>query len=75
MIAAQVLSIVSDIYSYERRGRAMGAIMSAFAVASTFGVPFALYLSNAFSWHAPFLFVGGLGILIIPLIIYFIPPM
>ncbi len=75
LIAAQVLSIVSDIYSYERRGRAMGAIMSAFAVASTFGVPFALYLSNAFSWHAPFLFVGGLGVLIIPLIIYFIPPM
>jgi predicted MFS family arabinose efflux permease len=54
LIAAQVLSIVSDIYSYERRGRAMGAIMSAFAVASTFGVPFALYLANAFSWHAPF---------------------
>lgn len=75
LIGAQVLSIISDIYSYERRGRAMGAIMSAFAVASTLGIPLALYLSNIFSWHAPFLFIGGLGLLIIPLIIYFIPPM
>lgn len=75
LIGAQVLSMVSDIFGYERRARAMGAIMSAFAVASTLGVPFALYLSNAFSWHAPFLLVGALGIMIIPLIIYFIPPM
>ena len=75
LIGAQVLSMVSDLFSYERRARAMGSIMSAFAVASTFGVPFALYLSNAYSWHAPFLLVGFLGIIIIPLIIYFIPPM
>ncbi|MBC7850671.1 MAG: MFS transporter [Chitinophagaceae bacterium] len=75
LIGAQVLSIISDIYTYERRGRAMGAIMSAFAIASTIGVPFALYLANAFSWHAPFLLVGGLGFIIIPFIVYFIPPM
>jgi len=75
LIGAQVLSIVSDIFTYERRGRAMGAIMSAFAVASTIGVPFALYLSNLISWHAPFILVGGLGIVIIPLIIRFLPPM
>lgn len=75
LIAAQVISIVADTFSYERRGRAMGALMSAFAVASTLGVPFALYLSNLFSWHAPFLLVGGLGIILIPLLLRFIPPM
>ncbi|MBL0134023.1 MAG: MFS transporter [Chitinophagaceae bacterium] len=75
LIGAQVLSMVSDLFGYERRARAMGAVMSAFAMASTFGVPFALYLANHFSWHAPFILVGGLGILIIPLIVYFIPPM
>jgi MFS transporter, DHA1 family, inner membrane transport protein len=75
LIGAQVISIVSDTFNYERRGRAMGSIMSAFAVASTLGVPFALYLSNLFSWHAPFRLVGFLGIIIVPLIIYFVPPM
>lgn len=75
LIGAQVLAMVSDLFGYERRARAMGAIMSAFAVASTFGVPFALYLANAISWHAPFLFVGFLGIVIIPLIHLYIPAM
>ena len=75
LIGAQVLAMVSDLFGYERRARAMGAIMSAFAIASTFGVPFSLYLANAISWHAPFLFVGILGIIIIPLIHFYIPPM
>ena len=75
LIAAQVLSIVADIFPYERRGAAMGAIMSAFAVASTFGVPFSLYLANIISWHAPFILVGVLGMLIIPLVIKLLPAM
>lgn len=75
LINAQVLSIVSDMFGYERRGTAMGAIMSSFAVASVLGVPFALYLANVFSWHAPFLLVGILGILIIPMIMKYIPSM
>jgi MFS transporter, DHA1 family, inner membrane transport protein len=75
LIGAQVLSIVADVFPYERRGQAMGAIMSAFAVASTFGVPFALYLANLISWHAPFLLVGGLGFVLVPFLMRLIPPM
>src|SRR5688572_2080777 len=75
LISAQVMSIIADLFGYERRGTAMGAVMSSFAIASTIGVPFALYLSNLFSWHAPFILVGLLGIGIIPLVIKFIPPM
>lgn len=51
----------------------MGAVMSSFAIASTIGVPFSLYLANIFSWHAPFIFVGLLGIAVVPLVIKFIP--
>lgn len=75
LIGAQVLSIVSDMFGYERRGMAMGTIMSSFAVASVIGVPFALYLANLISWHAPFILVGILGLFVIPLIIWFMPPM
>jgi MFS transporter, DHA1 family, inner membrane transport protein len=75
LIGAQVLSIVSDMFGYERRGMAMGTIMSSFAVASVVGVPFALYLANLISWHAPFLLVGIVGIVILPLIIKYLPPM
>src|SRR5690606_24677788 len=77
IIGAQVFSIIADLFTYERRGAAMGSVMSAFAVASILCVPFSLYLTNLFQedWHIPFLLVAGVGILLTPLLIRFIPPM
>ncbi len=75
LIGAQVMSIVADTFPYERRGQAMGYLMTAFSIASVVGVPLGLYLANKLSWHAPFLLVGGLGILLIPLLIRYIPSM
>ena len=39
LIGAQVLSIIADVFPYEKRGRAMGTIFTAFSIASVFGVP------------------------------------
>ena len=77
IIGAQVFSIIADIFTYERRGAAMGSVMSAFAVASILGVPFSLYLTNIFhnDWHIPFLLVGAVGVVLIPLIVKYIPVM
>lgn len=75
LIGAQVLSIVADTFPYEKRGRAMGTIFMAFSVASVLGVPFSLYLARLISWHAPFIFIGILGMIIVPLIVRFLPPM
>jgi len=75
LIGAQVLSIVADKIPFERRGMAMGIVMAAFSAASVFGVPFGLYLSKFFSWHAPFYFVVGLGVILIPFLIRYIPKM
>ncbi|OLY94889.1 Predicted arabinose efflux permease, MFS family [Cnuella takakiae] len=73
LIGAQVLSIISDMFTYEHRGKAMGSVMSAFAIASTLGVPFSLYLANLFSWHAPFLMVVLIGAVTVPFIFRYIP--
>lgn len=77
IIGAQVLSIVADMFTYERRGRAMGAVMGGFAAASILGVPVSLYLTNLFKhdWHVPFIMIGSLGLFFIPLIIRYIPSM
>ncbi|MDF2189450.1 MFS transporter [Paraflavitalea sp. CAU 1676] len=75
LIGAQVLSIIADIFPYEKRGQAMGTIFMAFSVASIAGVPFSLYLASLISWHAPFIFIGILGIALVPFIIRFLPPM
>lgn len=75
LIGAQVLSIVADLIPYERRGMAMGIIMAAFSVASVFGVPFALYMANMFNWHGPFVIVVGLGVVLMPFLIRYLPKM
>jgi MFS transporter, DHA1 family, inner membrane transport protein len=73
LIGAQVLSIVSDIVPFERRGNAMGVVMAAFAISSIIGVPFAITLANKLSWHAPFIVIALMGLLIVPIIIKYIP--
>ncbi len=56
------LSIIADAVPPERRGKAMGAVMGAFSVASVLGVPLSLQLSVWGGWRLPFLVVGGLGL-------------
>jgi DHA1 family inner membrane transport protein len=73
LISAQVLSIVSDVIPYERRGRAMGMLMGGFALASVIGVPFGLYLANKYHWYFPFLIVAGLGTFLVPFLLKFVP--
>ncbi len=73
MISAMVLSIVSDIYLFKERGKAMGTLMGAFSVASAIGVPFALYLAAQGDWHTPF-FVLGISCLIVCVVILFTFP-
>lgn len=75
VIASQVLSIVSDTFSYERRGVAIGVIMSSVSIASILGMPVALWAANSFSWHASFILVGFLSIVIIPLAFVYLPAM
>lgn len=77
IIGAQVLAIVADLFTYERRGQAMGMVMSAFAIASILGVPFSLKLTNYFAedWHIPFLLVAVVGTVLVPLIIWKLPAM
>ena len=73
LIGAQVLSIIADTFPYEKRGRAMSSVFMAFSLASIFGVPFSLYLARLISWHAPFIFIGILGIVLLPMLNKFLP--
>jgi predicted MFS family arabinose efflux permease len=58
------LAIISDVVPPVRRGRAMGGVMTAFSLASIFGVPAGLELGQRFGFRVPFLAVGGLGLLV-----------
>lgn len=75
LIGAQVLSMIGDTFPYEKRGQAMASVFMAFSIASVFGVPFSLYLARLFTWHAPFILIGALGIVLIPFLFKFLPAM
>ncbi len=75
IIAALVLSIVSDLYPFKERGKAMGIVTAAFALASVIGVPFGLYLAGKLFWHAPFIMLGGIGVVLIITTVFVFPSM
>jgi len=73
LVATQVLAIVGDYFAFDRRGRAMGIIMTAFSVASVVGVPAGINLAAWQGWRAPFLVVGGIAV-IFGIAAYFLVP-
>jgi predicted MFS family arabinose efflux permease len=58
----------------EVRGRVMGVVQTAFAASQVLGLPFGLYLSNHWGWHAPFLMIGTVSTLAGGLILAYLRP-
>lgn len=58
LAASVLLAIIADVFPEGKRGTAIGAVTSAFAVAVVLGIPLGLELSAAFGSGAPFLFLG-----------------
>ena len=52
-------TILGDVVPFERRGRAMGIVMSSFSAATVAGVPLSLFLAAHVSWHAPFVAIAA----------------
>ena len=69
------ISIISDLIPNERRGRALGTVMSAFSVASVVGVPMGLWLAEVLGWRAPFFAVASMGLLVAVGAVTLLPPM
>jgi predicted MFS family arabinose efflux permease len=70
---AVALAIVGDVVPPERRGRALGTVMTAFSVASILGVPAGLRLGTLFDWRAPFFAVAALGLLVTIVAVFAMP--
>ncbi|MES2760097.1 MAG: MFS transporter [Pseudomonadota bacterium] len=61
VIGSVVLAIATDLFAPALRGRVMGIIQTAFSASQVLGLPLALFVSNRWDWHAPFILVVALG--------------
>ena len=58
MLTGSFVSYVGDYFPYEKRGVAMGWVMSGFAAGFMIGVPAGTILADAMGYRAPFVFFG-----------------
>ena len=61
VLSALSQTIVADVVPFERRGRAMGIVMSSFSFSTVAGVPIGLFLASHLSWQAPFIGIAVLS--------------
>ncbi len=75
VVGAVILAIVGDVIPMERRGAAMGLVMSAFSISSIVGVPLGLMLANKFDWHVTFYALAGVSLIILGFAAWVTPPL
>lgn len=61
VIGSIVFAMVTDLFPYEKRGRVMGVVQTAFAASQVMGMPVGLYISNKWGWHSPFIMIVIIG--------------
>ena len=75
VIGSVSMAIIADLFSIEQRGRVMGFVQMGFGASQVLGIPIGLYLANIWGWHAPFLWVAAMAILIAFLIAVRLQPL
>ena len=65
VLSALSQTIVGDVIPFQRRGRAMGIVMTSFSVSTVAGVPLGLFMAAHLGWNAPFIGIAVLCALFI----------
>lgn len=66
VLSALSQTIVADVIPFERRGRAMGIVMTSFSLSTVAGVPLGLILAEYGGWNLPFIAIAAMvGVLVV----------
>lgn len=68
VIGSISMAIIADLFDIQHRGRVMGFIQMGFSASQVLGIPIGLYLANFWGWHAPFLWIAAMAMVIALLI-------
>jgi len=74
VIGSISFAIITDLFKMEVRGRVMGFVQMAFATSQVMGIPAGLYFANISDWHAPFIMIVGLSVVVGIIIIIYLKP-
>jgi predicted MFS family arabinose efflux permease len=74
VIGSISFAIITDLFEINVRGRVMGFVQMAFASSQVLGIPIGLYLAKEFSWHAPFLMIVAVSLIVGVLIVMYVKP-
>ncbi len=75
VLSALSQTIVADVVPFERRGRAMAVVMSAFSFSTVAGVPLGLVVANHLGWHATFVSISGVSAVLVVAAMLTMPPL
>jgi predicted MFS family arabinose efflux permease len=75
VIGSISMAIIADLFDLQHRGRVMGFMQMGFGASQVLGIPIGLYLANAWGWHAPFLWVGVMALIVAILIAVRLQPL
>ena len=74
VIGAISFAIITDTFTMQVRGRVMGVVQMAFAASQILGIPVGLYLATHFNWHAPFIMIAAIALLVAAVIAFKLEP-
>lgn len=74
VIASVCFAIVTDLFEMEKRGRVMGFLQMGFAGSQVLGLPIGLYLATHFGWHAPFLMIVAISVVVGVIVLVYLQP-
>ncbi len=74
VIAALCYAMVSEIFSLQQRGRAMGLLHVAFALCQVLGLPAAISLASRYQWQVAYFIILSVGLLFLVLSLFIIKP-
>jgi len=64
ILNALTFIIVTDLIPFKRRGKAMGAVMASFSLASVLGVPLGLTIADNYGWERTFMLIAVVAIIL-----------
>ncbi len=74
VIGAISMTIMTDLFEVNQRGRVMGFVQMAFAASQVLGIPIGLYFANLWGWHSSFLMIVTLAVVIAIVIVIKVKP-